>query len=446
MKTIRKVIAAALCTALLALCGCSADGNRSSSSSSGVVPYSDDESTTASAFEIPDETKNSETPYLTFLGTGDICPAVLDTYAKTVGLSSAQSPVTVINAADSLYESRLSGLISADESPDLTEKRQNTFPLLMSKNTYEDLTPYMDAAAPQWEGFAEYIDYYSFKGAHYFYPTSVTASPQFLLYDKLRYVQFNIPDPEKLWEKGEWTWEQFSDGAHTLDVNIGLGSLIYGPDIAENFLATTGTAFIGRDDGGKFASCFISPNIFEVREFFRGNYCHQRNTDDTQSLRISQAAFMSTDEKTLGQLRINCPGFSVGIVPYPRADNADKYYCKAVSDGFLVPKGAKNVRSAASFINCSRIAETSEDSLKAWRKEMKALGLLVSDIEWLETIRSDENTELVLVEGDCLGSEANAVINAILDDIPDVIASNYSEPDFNIAAIDADLERINAMI
>jgi len=73
--------------------------------------------------------------------------------------------------------------------------------------------------------------------------------------------------------------------------------------------------------------------------------------------------FMCTDERTLGELRTLSPSFNVGIVPFPQFDSDGTYYVRAVSEGFLVPKGAKNIRNAASFINCSRIAETSDDGI-----------------------------------------------------------------------------------
>lgn len=443
MKIIGRIAFAAVCGGILTLSGCSSGNDMMSGSTSTASLISDDESTAVSAFEIPDETTNFESPYITYFGTRDPGAVALETYAKTAGLSSAKSAVTVIRTGENTYESRLAELINADESPDLTEKRENTFPTLMSRNIYEDLTPFMDAAAPQWENMTDCIEHYSFKGAHYFYPTEITVSPQLLLYDKLRYVQFNIPDPEKLWERNEWTWENMISGADVLMENLGIHVYVSGTDIPDNFLATTGTAFITADESGKFVHRFDSEGFKDIVGLFGTHLCDHSD----------ESVFISADAQSLGELRRSSPEMNIGIVPFPRSDKADAYYVKTVADGYLVPKGAKNIRSAASFINCSRIAAESDDCRKAIHKELKSLGLLVSDIEWINAIRSDDRIVNVLVDANSLGSDANKAVNYILEsstwlghpllDQPDV---KFGSTDFDFASIEADLERINSMI
>ena len=435
MNAMRKMLAAAIFAGVLAVCGCSSEAQSDVSTST----FSDEESV-VSAFEIPQTVSNSESPYLTFLGTGEISPAALDTYAKTVGLGT--EPVTVLRVGDSLYESRLTELINSDESPDLTEKRENTFPFLMSKNMYEDLTSYMDTAAPQWEGFSRYIEHYSFKNAHYFYPTSIAAAPEFLVYDKMRCVQVGAADPERLWEKGEWTLDGLIEYSQTIDSAIGLSGYIFSDGIAENILAMTGTSLIEKDENGKFVSLVDSENYLKMREFFTNNPCGQKS-DGGVGIRQTFTAFVCADDVFFGELRET--SLHLGIVPFPKLDSESPYYVRAVSDGYLVPKGAKNIRGAASFINCSRIAETSDEGIKERRKAMKDLGFLRSDIEWIENIRGGDY-ELVLDEGACLDKDANASISLIFSEADMLMWNGYEEPDYNIPAIDADLERINAMI
>ncbi len=438
MNIIRNIAAAALFAGVIALCGCSGDNVSSSTTASSVV-FSDDESSTASAFEIPPLTVNTETPYLTFLGTGGISAAALKTYSDTVGLNGSEAPVTVINVSDEQYETRLSELISSDESPDLTEKRDNTFPFLISRNMYEDLTSYMDITAPQWEEYADHIEHYSFKGAHYFFPTDVIVSPQILLYDKMRCVQYNIPDPEKIYEKGEWTMEKLILCTEQLEAALGSINYLNAPGIAENIFNSTGAALIEKDENGKFVNRFGSENYTEMLDFFSLYSCDQNGQRSTD-LKSAESMFTCADVNTLGELRKKNPGFNLGIVPFPQFDSEGEYYIRAISKGFLVPKGAKNIRNAASFINCSRIARTSGDGIKEYRRGLKKLGLLQSDVEWIEFIRSGDY-ELVLDEGLCLDTEANAAINLIFSS-----ADQSRETNFNIAAIDADIERINAMI
>lgn len=437
---IRKTTAAALGCAFLLCCGCSSGQPVINNSSAGITSYSD-ESSAASAFEIPDTLTKLGYPDLVYLGSKEIgsSPA-LEAYARNFNADPA-SVITVERVSDGAYEERLSELINSDMSPDLTDKRENSFPLMMSRNMYEDLTPYMDTSAPQWEEYGSYIDHYMFKSCHYFYPTSVTVSPQFLLYDKMKFVQYNIPDPEKLWEKGEWNWENFEDCAVRFREISDLAIDISGVDIADNVFATMGGSLIVRGADGKLLNSFNSDRFVELENFFGHFSCNQQN-ENVSALKNSLAVFMSADENVIGELRR--AEFNVGIVPYPDCTSAGEYFSKAVSEGYMVPKGAKNITGAASFINCTRIVDAGDEGRKYRSKQLRRTGLLRSDTEWIELIRSSGLTP-VLVDGQCLDDEANAAMAELLAAIDNVYFGSY-ELKSDIGAVDRELERINTMI
>ena len=441
MRNIRKILAATLGCAVLLNCGCSNNPSVISNSSAEKTSYFD-ESSTASAFEIPDNINKSASPYLTYLGCREIgsSPA-LETYAGSVNADAALL-ITVERVSEEAYENRLSELINSDLSPDLTDKRKNTFPLLMSRNMYEDLTSYMDVSAPQWDTFRAYIDHYTFKGSNYFYPTSVTVSPELLVYDKMTFVQYNIPDPEKLWEKDEWTWESFDECTELFRASLDSVNDIYGADISQNVFATMGGSLILRSENGKLSSGYTGELFAELENFFGHFSCNQENRN-ISALMDSFAVFMSADESIIGKLRRS--EMNIGIVPYPKCSQTGKYIVKAVSDGFLVPKGAKNITGAASFINSSRIADAGEDGQKFRDKEMKQLGLLRSDSEWIGFIRGSDNMIPLLVDGQCLDSEANAAMNELLTALDNMYYGSYSIQS-DLGVIDRDLERINAVI
>lgn len=442
MNAFKRITAAALCCGIISLCGCSGEKPQPDSSAS-TTPFSE-ESVSTSAFDIPPENTNSETPYLTYLGTKtlDDSPALTE-YKRIVGMSAEDLPITMLYTGGGSYEDRLSELIGADESPDLTDKRENTFPLLMSRNMYEDLSAYIDISAPQWTGYAKYIDYYSFKNAHYFYPTTITAAPQFLLYDKMKFVQYNIPDPERLWERGDWTWSALSGSAEELREYVELPVTIGGARIFENMLAANGMPFIEKMENGQFMWNINSEKYVETEHFFFDNACDSSLTD-IRALTDGQTAFLSTDESALGKLRSLAPDLNIGIVPYPRTDGeVGKYAGKAVTEGFLVPKGAKNIRSAASFINCSRIVDDGENARKAWHDEMKELGLLRSDTEWIELFRYGGYIAPVLVEGECLDKAANEAMRTLYASY-DNAGDEYIGPD--PSAIEKCIMNINALL
>lgn len=406
MKHIKIISAALLCCAVFGLNGCSQEPLSNTSSSNKLTSDNiTDESSAASAFGTPSavETKY-ESPNLTYLGTAGISQSpALPLYNQSSG-----GTVTMEYVSDLAYEDRLSEMISSDNSPDLTDKRDNTFPYLISKNSYEDLTAYMDTAAPQWVDYTDYIEHYAFKGGHYFYPTNVRISPEVLVYDKQKFILFNIPDPEKLLERNEWTWEYFQYCARTFADMEGIGLYAYGMNIADNMLSTTGISTVWNDPNGKPGFGLHMDNYVYVRDFF-SECCFDQQSTDPAYLRSSRAAFISADEELIGELRKT--SFMLGIVPYPRWEEKDAYFVKAVTDGYLVPKGAKNIKNAASFINCSRLASISEEQERLETQKMKEQGLLLSDIEWLNTIRTLDNITPVISDVYCLDDQSNDIIH-----------------------------------
>lgn len=442
MNNFRKILAAALGCAVLLGSGCSNSPSNIRNSSIDVTLYTE-ESSAVSAFEIPDTVNKSLSPNITYLGSRDInnSPA-LRTYAASVN-ADAESLITIERVSDEEYESRLSELINSDLSPDLTDKRDNSFPLLMSRNMYEDLTSYMDISAPQWDEFAKYIEHYKFKGSSCFFPTSVTVLPQLLVYDKMTFVQYNIPDPEKLWKKGEWTWESFDECTEQFQTALDSVNDIYGAHIAENVFATMGNSLISRDDTGKLSNnAFNNDRFTYLEDFFTHFSCNQEN-QNISAIMDSFAVFMSADESVIGKLRR--AEVSIGIVPYPKCSQTGEYTVKAVTDGFLVPKGAKNITGAASFINSSRLADDSKDGHRFREKQMKQYGLLRSDIEWIEFIRESGDMVPLIVDSRCLDSEANAVMSELLTALDNMQFGSYSLQS-DLSAIDRSLEKINAVI
>lgn len=57
------------------------------------------------------------------------------------------------------------------------------------------------------------------------------------------------------------------------------------------------------------------------------------------------------------------------FVPFPRDTMADAYYQAFDIFGFVVPKGAKNIKGAIDMINCFRVYETDENVIAQVRKD-----------------------------------------------------------------------------
>lgn len=435
MTVLRKLCLVLLCASVLLCCGCSGSSNGGVSATSSERSSS---TVSEAAFSLPQNVSQPErSNEVTYFGSKDIS-SITELYSKQSG-----GTVKIEQAGGSNYIDVLSEKISADDSPDLCDKVDNTFPYLMSMNLYEDLTNYIDTTSPQWLEFTDIIERYSFKGGRYFYPTTVKVMPQFLIYVKTQYIQCgNLPDPEKQWLKNEWTWSEFEQGAAGI-LGSEFGSadvLVCGSGVFDNFLAASGKPLFLLNDN-RFVNGLSTKNAKRVFEFLSAydvRYTNNLNANDE----IESAVFLSGDENTLAELRKT--DLMIGVVPYPRDENADKYYCKAVAEGFLVPKGAKNIQSAASFINSSRIADASEEQQEKNDKKLVEIGLLRSDVEWLNSMRGSDMMTPILVDSNCFDNAANEAAYKILTyrgegSWDEVLAEN-------LPAIGRAIESINAII
>lgn len=373
-----------------------------SSSGKGQVTSSAD-----AAFSVPENMPPLEqSGEITYFGNEDISKAA-ELFAKNSG------GTVVSEKGGSDYLDVLSEKIGSDNSPDLCDKVDNTYPYLISLNLYEDLTNYIDITSPQWTELTDIIERYSFKGARYFYPSEITVMPQFLIYEKTNYVKYgNLPDPEKMWRTNEWTWEAFEQGAQAI-ITGSMGTvdtLLCGTGVFDSFLASEGVQLFSQN-GNRYQNGLTVENAGMVFEFispYKVSYSGSFNAVEE----MSHTVFLSGDENTLAELRKS--ELTVGAVPYPRSENADRYYCKAVSRGFLVPKGAKNIQSAASFINCTRIESTSEEHRAEVNRRLIESGLLRSDVEWLESLRSSPRIKPLIIDELCFDDDTNRALRDIL--------------------------------
>lgn len=359
------------------------------------------------AFSVPENVPPLEqSGEITYFGNADI-GKVEELFAKNGG------GTVVSEKGGSNYLEVLSEKIGSDNSPDLCDKVDNTYPYLISMNLYEDLTNYIDITSPQWADITDIIEGYSFKGARYFYPSEITVMPQFLIYEKTNYVKYgDLTDPEKMWRTNEWTWDAFEQGAQTIinDPYSAADTLLCGTGVLDSFLVSEGVQLFSHN-GNRYQNGLTEENVLNVYEFlspYKLSYSGSFNA----MAEMSHTVFLSGDEKTLAELRKS--ELTVGAVPYPRSENADMYYCKAVSRGFLVPKGAKNIQSAASFINCSRIESTSEEHRAEVNRRLIESGLLRSDVEWLESLRSSPRIKPLIIDEFCFDDDTNRALRDIL--------------------------------
>ncbi|MCH5205842.1 MAG: extracellular solute-binding protein [Oscillospiraceae bacterium] len=400
----RHWIAVCALLAVVIFVGCDA-GNTNSTSTVGTsgLPIDDPDESSDAPFDITTGTPMPDTPYLDYLGALDLeSSEAAELYLKNYADGVSGKIISCEFVTSKNLASRLSERISADLSPDLCDRSDNSYPYLVSKNLYENLTTYIDIASPQWAEYYDYIISRETAGARYFYPTKVTVSPEVLIYNSTRFKQLGLEDPAELWKNGAWTRAKMSQ-------MLVAAPKIGGANVLENFLASSGISLVSADVNG-FAVRLNDDNFKKNALFVNENYTPVSDTGAAAIL-SGECAFLSVNDVTLAQIRREYSAEELRIVPFPVDEEAEGIVYNTLSEGFLVPKRAKNIKGAACFINCSRIAaENSEQTASQ-------TDLLPADIEMLKALRSNADLSAVSIGSYCLDNASNASIQELIGEI-----------------------------
>lgn len=389
MKVTKK-IALFLFFSVFVLSGCSGSENNSSS----VLPITLSDTSSDLPFENVSTPEEKENPYIDYLGTESLTKTdgyIL--YYANYGQNLRDTLVTQELVSKSRLPERLTERIASDLSPDLCEKPENVY-YLIAKNMFEDLTKYIDTSAPQWQEYSDYLNGHKYNNGNYFYPTMIIRSPDFLAYSSEQSI-FTVnggKTPVELWREGSWNYEALSniiDLGSKISVKYDSSAYIDLPSAKkvpiENLLTASGLPLIDTGSDGKYFSN-LNTDEFINKISFTGNA-----VSDTVTMMSSHKPtnFLSINVEQLARIRSSGSGGygssskTTVIVPYPAA--ADGRYM-GITTGYLVPKRAKNIKAAASFINGSRIAARLSDFPD---------GLTDEDKEVLTALRSQSYANMV---------------------------------------------------
>ena len=285
-------------------------------------------------------------------------------------------------SGDAYYE-KLGTMISSDESPDIVTHDAMMYPGNVGKWLFEPLDDYIDMDTPLWEDMKDVINSYEYKGKHYKYPHKITTSFA-LNYSRKTIEENGLRDPYELYQNGEWTWDAWRDlMIEFCDRDEGNMGFFATDTILTSLIATTGTTLVeARSDGtiinnlgstnvgramnfyetlcrdgvmnGRELGNWVSPQLFATNSdklLFLGMEPEWTYTAGTKELQDKQGV----ENDIIGQVS------DLAFVPFPRDPSADAYYQSHDIFGFVVPKGAKNIKGAVDMINCFRVYETDPD-------------------------------------------------------------------------------------
>lgn len=188
-------------------------------------------------------------------------------------------------------------------------------------------------------------NYYAFES-----PTSIGLG---LHYNRDLFKKLSLPDPQELYEKGEWSWDKFmevtkqatkdTDNDGKIDVYGFSGWAI---DVIRHFTAANGGT-IADDENGKEG--LSDPKTIEAAEFVKRLYNVENvvkvktgdktNWEETNTFKDGDVAMFTAAEWQLGDLT-----FSVGVVPIPNGPQGKKEvtYANNTAAAKFIAKGVKD--------------------------------------------------------------------------------------------------------
>lgn len=371
MKNTKRIVAALL--SLSVVFGMTACGGGTAAETTTVTTtvntLEDDVNNPVDISEIveeQEETKTLENPNLTYLGfydmrlAGDIKPGV-KLFEETYG-----GKIDYLQCAWGERIDKLLSLVVSDQSPDLVDKEDSSFPHLMSKLAYSDLSEYIDLSQPQWDGYADLIEAYSWNGKHYYYPFTASALSDCLIYNKTLFDEYGIEDPKDLYDNGTWTWDAFKQKMVEFMTQSGEKAVggVYGL-LGTDIILSTGTPMIGADENGKAVNNMGTAPVERAAAFLeqirkegltaRGDGMWSNESDPLAS---GSVGFLGVGTWKITDFIKQYPDMEFGFVPFPRDEKADEYYTGSSNFGYMVPAGSKNVEGAAAFIDIMRTCQT----------------------------------------------------------------------------------------
>ena len=289
------------------------------------------------------------------------------------------------------YYEKLGNLIAADDSPDLVLKDAYQYPGTVSKNMFESLDKQIDLNSALWKDMKPTIDSYAWGGKHYYYPHTLVTSFA-LNYSKKTIKDNGLEDPYELYKKGEWTWDKWHDMMVQFCEKDKDNMGFYATDTTINGLVlTTGTPLVDVQPKGTIKNNLGSKNVARAMEFletlYRDGVAYKMQLGEwvppqTFAINSDKLLFLVMEPEwtyTAATEQIQNPqGIDNDIfgtvsdfafVPFPKDPKADKYYQGVDTFGYVVPKGAKNIKGAVEFINLNRAYELDAKIQKQVKKD-----------------------------------------------------------------------------
>lgn len=297
---------------------------------------------------------------------------------------------------------KLQAMVLADNSPDVFKMRGGSDLFsLMRTDVFSDVTNDFDWDSNNWKCYKDYLKYYTYKG-------KILATPEnnanyFIWYNKGLFEEYGLEDPVKLFDKGEWTMDNFSNACRRLTIKEGGNTSIYGFGFDHcwflQVLAMFDTNFAYLDENSVVRSNFADPKLDEAM-----NYVNQQsNIDKVYCDQAKANAYFASGKLAMlyyGNWLTSSEPFKsmnaagkIDLVPCPsnpKVSKENRHWFNL--DGHAIPVGAKHREEAKAFIEIFNYYKQTIDFDEPSREiELKSNGLTDAQYLRYRSVRKYKN-------------------------------------------------------
>ncbi len=325
---------------------------------------------------LPDKTfKNKKIVVLTHGGEFQNIEKVVQKYGFQIEY------VRVVNTEKN---AKLQKMVSTNTSPDLFASV--FFPTLVTRNYVQNLDKYIDFDSGVWSGIRPMLDNFKWNDKHYYVDLKYAVDGM-IWYNKDIFEEYGKTDPWTLYKKGEWTWDAYTKLAKELTVDANKdgtpeqwGCATMAMELVN---ATTGKGFVSYTKNGLANNNLLSKEIARAIEFnmslVRNKYMPQADQQNTFAKGKVAMYWGYLWEREPFSALIKTK--SLGLAPVPMDPAAGKKYMAANSEGFFIPRGAKNPEAAATLLTCLRIVAFDRAAADAENARLKKAGVWTDEFQ-----------------------------------------------------------------
>ena len=300
---------------------------------------------------------------------------------------------------------KLQAMVLAENAPDVYKLRMEDKTSLLFSEVWSDITNDFDWDNRNWRDLKPYMQYVTVNG-------KILAAPEananyMIWFNKGIFEEYGMENPLDLWEKGEWTKDNFDNICRKLTIREGGNTSIYGFGYDHcwfnEILAMFDTDFVTYN-GSKYISNVDDPKLADAFA-----YINQMSAVEKLWASMDKAnAYFASGKQAMLYYGNWLPGTEpyrsmnlegkIDFVPVPEntATGLGPRQDYSIT-GHAIPVGAKNREGAKAFIEIFNFYKQSqEQDLETTKKDLEESGLTVEQFFRYRSCRYYENPYTML--------------------------------------------------